>query len=393
MATTRALVLTPSTRDVSIRELPRPTPGPGEVLIRVHAIALNPIDSLYVKNPIAEQESRVIGTDFAGEVVQAGPDLSDSNDERTKAGVRVAGFLQGACSTNDRPGAFSQYIVAPYDLIWRLPEGLSFEAASAISMCGLTAAQGVFDRLGLPGPFSPGDSFPLSDRGADSPINVLIYGASTSLGLYAAQFVNASAKITGRKIRLIGAASASKHDMLRQEPYSYDVLVDYRDEDWTSKVHEVTGGDGVDYAVDCISEGVTVDKVNSTLGAKARMAVFRGPAGGRYNPENYRIKPIYGAVWEGLGMPIGYNGAIIPASPRARVFATKFFNYLGSEAEKGVVKVEANPLRLMPGGLDRVVPDGFALLGGFLVSEREKVQRDEEYMRPISGEKMVYVVE
>jgi hypothetical protein len=46
----------------------------------------------------------------------------------------------------------------------------------------------------------------------------------------------------------------------------------------------------------------------------------------------------------------------------------------------------------MPGGLEKVVPDGFALLGSGSVSERAKLARDEEYMRPISAEKLVYTI-
>lgn len=46
----------------------------------------------------------------------------------------------------------------------------------------------------------------------------------------------------------------------------------------------------------------------------------------------------------------------------------------------------------MPGGLERVVPDGFALLGSGSVSQRTKLARNEDYMRPISGEKLVYKI-
>lgn len=91
----KALILTPSTTDVSVQELPVPKPRDGEVLIRVHAVALNPIDSIYVFHPIAEQEHRVIGTDFAGVITAVGPDLSSSTDLRAKIGGRVAGFHQG----------------------------------------------------------------------------------------------------------------------------------------------------------------------------------------------------------------------------------------------------------------------------------------------------------
>ncbi|RFU80205.1 hypothetical protein TARUN_2015 [Trichoderma arundinaceum] len=386
----KALVLTPATNDVSIRELPIPEPLDNEVLIRVHAVALNPVDAIYAVHPIAEQEHRVIGTDFAGVITAVGAGLSSSSDVRAKIGARVAGFHQGACSTNDRPGAFAEYITAPYDLLWSVPDSMSLEAASTISMCGLTAAQGVFSRLGFPCPFD-GQTGTSVDSSNDI-TNVLIYSASTSLGLYAAQLVQLAARTSGRKIRLIGTASSSKHDFLRQEPYNYDVLVDYRDPDWVQKVKEATEGKGVDRAVDSISEGETVYNVHSTLNANAKMAVFRGPKGGQYDPSTLRVKPIYGAVWEGLGHEIGYNGATIPADPEARVFATKFFNFLSTAVVDEKVKLEPNPVRLMPGGLERIVPDGFVLLGSGLVSQRPGASRNEDYMRPVSGEKMVYKI-
>lgn len=279
-------------------------------------------------------------------------------------------------------------------------------------MCGLTAAQGVFVRLGLPSPFAPSSGAPsVENQDTQSPINVFIYGSSTSLGLYAAQLVHLAFLASGRKIRLIGAASAAKHDFLCKAPYSYDALVDYRDSDWPDKVREATAGGGVDYAIDCISEGATVENVHSTLGPQGRFAVFRSPGGGGFDTSRLRVKPIYGAVWEGLGVEIGYNGLsrsprpcypgllitfpgqTIPASPAARDFATKFFAFLSSGAEEGKVILEPNPLRIMPGGLKRVVPDGFTLLGGDGVTSRTTTRSELEHMRPISAEKMIYVIE
>lgn len=82
----------------------------------------------------------------------------------------------------------------------------------------------------------------------------------------------------------------------------------------------------------------------------------------------------------------------IPANPEARVFATKFFNFLSTAAADGKVKLEPNPVRLMPGGLEKIVPDGFVLLGSGLVTQRPDTSRNEDYMRPVSGEKMVYKI-
>lgn len=96
----KALVLHPPSHNVSLRDLPLPEPSVGEVLVKVHAVALNPIDSLYVFKPIATQEQRVIGTDFAGVVVEASAEIAGSSDARTTPGARVAGFLQGGMSAN-----------------------------------------------------------------------------------------------------------------------------------------------------------------------------------------------------------------------------------------------------------------------------------------------------
>lgn len=54
--------------------------------------------------------------------------------------------------------------------------------------------------------------------------------------------------------------------------------------------------------------------------------------------------------------------------------------------------LEPNPVRAMPGGLERIVPDGFALLGSGSVTSRTTLKRDEPYMKPISGEKVVYSI-
>ncbi|KAF5565374.1 ToxD-like protein [Fusarium napiforme] len=359
-----------------VEDVNRPSPSSNEILVNVRAIALNPVDELYVSSPIAAQEKRIVGTDFAGVVVEARSDISDLSDLRVKAGTRVAGFLQGASSVNDRPGAFAEFIVVPYDLVWKIPDSLTFEEASTISMCSLTAAQALFGRLGLPSPFSlaPQEMF-----GGNTKItNLFIYGSSTSVGLYAAQLARIASRVSGMSIRLIGAASSSKHEMLRNEPYSYEVLVDYRDEDWVQKVKDATNGDGVDLALDCISEGQTVYRTHETLAPSAKFAVIRGPVGGQYDPALLTVKPTYGAVWEGLGVEVGYNNAVMPANPDAHAFAKDFYCFLSQPLQSGRAQLEPNPVRLMPGGLQRVVQDGFALLGTGLEFKKSLVPNSND---------------
>ncbi|KAI8234625.1 Trans-enoyl reductase ccsC [Colletotrichum sp. SAR 10_96] len=375
----KALVLSPSKRSVSVKDIPIPSPGPREIVIRVRAVALNHVDALYADNPIATQDDRVNGSDFSGEVVQLGEGLDVVDDARVHIGARVAGFVQGACSVNFRPGAFAEYIAIEYDLTWHIPTTMSLESAATISLCGLTAAQGVFARLQIPCSFFNTRGF--SDLGLadDSPIRVFIYGATSSLGLYAAQLVRESEETSGRRVQLIGAASTSKHAMLKLEPYGYNVLVDYRDYDWVEQVRRAAPG-GVHYAIDAISESPSVEQVEQTLADRGQFAAFRSPALGGFDISQMRIKPLIGAVWEGLGVEILYQGATLPMNPESRRFTAEFYNYMGFEASSGVVKVQPNPVRLMPGGLERIASEGFALLTG---------AGDE---RPVSAEKIVYTI-
>ncbi|KAJ0131811.1 Uncharacterized protein HZ326_25100 [Fusarium oxysporum f. sp. albedinis] len=423
----RALVLTPKDKLASVQDIAIPEPGPSEILIRVHAVALNRVDWLYTANPVAAQERRVVRSDFAGEVAKVGPGLDKLNDPRVKVGTRVASFVQGgkflstsnryvyvvltsycplACSVNERPGAFAQYVCVEWDLAWHVPDIMSFEEAAGISMCGLTAAQGLFSRLQLPCPFFRTEGFGHLGLKTGNPANILIYGATSSLALFAAQLVRLSEQFSGANVNLIGVASASKHDLLRAKPYTFDVLIDYHDSDWTEQVKKLTEETGgVHYAVDAVSISPTVEQIESLLAPNGRFAVYRSPALGKYDINKLRIKPLIGAVWEGLGVEIGYHGArtiprrhfqiavmtnqllilgaTIKANPQARKFSTEFFKFLGSEAPRGKAMMESNPVRHIQGGLDKIVEDGLPLVSPNKVPG----------VRPVSAEKVVFTIE
>lgn len=433
----KALVLNAKDRTATLSTLPMPTPGPNELLIAVKAIALNPVDALYTFEPQGNS-GRIIGSDFAGLVVARGPPApppgaagspestgSNSNTNSSPSrlrrsstansslsavtvnvisrGERVAGFLQGACSVNDRPGAFAEYVVVPADLVWRIPGHLSFEEAAGVSLCGLTAAQGLFFRLGLDAPFqweddseegvlrrveSNNSSSSTSDRKddaeADDSFSFFVAGASTNVGMYVAQLVRRSAEVSGKRVRLIGAASPQNWESLRTEPYGYETLVDYHDRTWPEQVRKASGG-GVHFAYDSISEGSTVRDVSITLRQGGKMAVVRSRESGAWDTEGVLAEPIYGAVWEGLGEVVEYQNLVVRSSSAKRSFATAFYKWL---SDGGLL--HPNPVRMMPGDLDKVVGDGFVLLGTG-VSNRSH-DRIEEHMRLISGEKLVYTI-
>lgn len=385
----KALVLDAERRTANVKTVSDPRLSANELLIRVEAVALNPIDSLYVYNPLAST-GRTIGSDFAGVIDALGTGVPPTS--RLKAGDRVAGFLQGACSVNDRPGAFANYLVCPWDLVWKVGEGTRLQEASAVSLCGLTAAQALFFRMGLEVPFRwlgrPASTGRLEELEQKQPsaLSFFIYGASTSVGLYAAQLVHQSAGSSGRNIRLFGTAGQKHFMMLKAKPYSYDGLVDYHDEDWPVKVRSLTDGTGVDYAYDCISEGETVSKTCDTLAPSGKLAIVRSREGGAWTAPDLPTVPSYGAVWEGLGEVVQYQGMNLPASQEARNFAVAFYKWL---SEGG--RLKPNPLREMPGGLENIVDDGFRLLGSGAMGDRD-AKSEKAWMKPLSAEKMVYKI-
>ncbi|OTB05606.1 hypothetical protein M426DRAFT_10353 [Hypoxylon sp. CI-4A] len=343
---------------------------------------------MYTVRPIAKQDNRVVGSDFAGEVVQIGNGLLNIDGPRVQIGARVSGFVQGACSTNERPGAFADYVVTDYDLTWGIPRQMSWEEAATISCCGVAAARGVWERLQLPCPFYPTIGFDGLEAHVEEHVDVFIHGASSSLGLFAAQLVRLSEQCCNRKIRLFGTASATKHSMLSAAPYSYEFLVDYYNQDWQETISaEVPGG--VHYAIDTISIGQTVEQTDSIIRDGGRLATFRSPAAGNYDAHKLKHSPVFGAVWEALGVEIGYHGFVLPANAKARAFAAAFYEYLGSDSKTGGVKLVPNPVRIMPGGLEQIPLDGFTLLGGNLDPERHQDQ-SSDHMRPISAGKIVY---
>ncbi|RDL30174.1 GroES-like protein [Venustampulla echinocandica] len=401
-----ALVLDVPKRTATVKTLPIPSPSPTQLLVRTHFVALNPVDALYVSHPLApKSQTRIVGSDFAGTVQQLGSSIPASARESLKIGTHVAGFLQGACSVNERPGAFAKFIVVDWDLVWRVPGWMGLESAAGVSLCALTAAQGLFARLGVEAPFEWDSRNTDNERGVSEvkdnthgkngdPLKVFIYGASTSLGQYAAQLVRIAAHASGREAVLFGAASPARHAMLKVPPYSYNGLVDYREANWVEKLLEVQNGEGVQYAFDCISEGDSVRNVIKTVAPGGKMAVFRSREGKAWaaEPGELPFEPVYGAVWEGLGVEVQYQGFTVPASASAREFAVNFYGFLSSMTEEdGPLVLRPNLVRLMPGGLERIVPDGFALLGPGSMDNRD-TSRSEAYMRPISAEKLVYQV-
>ena len=100
------------------------------------------------------------------------------------------------------------------------------------------------------------------------------------MALYAAQILRLSARFSGKAIKLYGVASEARWKFLKMKPYGYDALVEYRDLHWPEQIRELTGGVGIHYAFDCISERSSVERTCSTLARNGKVAIVGSREGG-----------------------------------------------------------------------------------------------------------------
>jgi NADPH2:quinone reductase len=124
--------------NIIVGDLPTPTPSGAEVLVKVGAAALNPVDT-YIRGGANYWELPkpfIVGCDLAGVVEQVGPDA-----RRFKAGDRVWGTNQGLLG---RQGTFAEYAAVDECWLYPTPNGVSDEDAAAISLVGVTAHLGLF---------------------------------------------------------------------------------------------------------------------------------------------------------------------------------------------------------------------------------------------------------
>src|SRR5712692_9177362 len=119
-------------------DLPRPPPQAGEVLVRVAAVAVNPID-LYIRSGLVQMpvsKPFIIGCDLAGTVEEVGPQAV-----RFKQGDRVWGSNQGVLG---RQGTFAEYAAVQENWLYPTPPNVDDQAVAAVALVGITAHLGLF---------------------------------------------------------------------------------------------------------------------------------------------------------------------------------------------------------------------------------------------------------
>ncbi|KAJ3877606.1 GroES-like protein [Lentinula edodes] len=176
----KALVIESPKTPFVLKTVPIPKPGPGEVLVKIIASGLNPVDwVIQTRDYFAPRTPypAIIGFDIAGDVEEVGPGVKEISK-----GDRV--FFAPKMNSNDN-AAFQQYALAPVEFLGKIPKNLNYSQAASVSLTFTTAVYGLLPAhpvgMGLNPTFDDTVSYP--EEAA------LVIGGSTSVGQYAIQIL------------------------------------------------------------------------------------------------------------------------------------------------------------------------------------------------------------
>ncbi len=226
---------------LAVREVPTPSPGPGEALIRIGACGVNFIDVYFREGRYPAQVPFIPGQEAAGVVVAVGPDAAG-----VKVGDRVAwcGVL----------GTYAEFAVAPVARLIAIPDGIATELAATAMLQGMTAHYLAHSTYAI----QKGDT-------------VLIHAGAGGVG----QLLIQMAKYLGARV-LTTVSTEEKAALARAA--GADEVIFYTREDFAAKVRELTGGEGVPVVYDSVGK-TTFDSSLACLKPRGMMVLYGGSSG------------------------------------------------------------------------------------------------------------------
>jgi NADPH:quinone reductase len=204
---------------LDIVEIEKPSPGKGEVLIRVHAAGINYFEALMRQNRYAVTPDlpMIPGVEVAGVIEDVGEGVTAAVGDRVAVPLFAAG----------RAGGYAEHVAVDARYAIPLPDAVSFEVAVALMVQGLTALHAV-------------------RRSQPDGRAVLVTAAAGGVGLLLVQLLKRAGA------RLVIAAASSDAKLHLAQSLGADVLVNYMRTAWPAAVREATDGIGVDIAYDFV---------------------------------------------------------------------------------------------------------------------------------------------
>ena len=232
--------------------VPRPKPGPDDVLVRIKAVGVNPVDVLICTGSFGPQKFPYIpGADFAGIVEELGSNVTD-----LKVGQRVYG---SDLTAPDGMKAYAQFIAVKHNLVHPLHDNLTFSQGASLPIPYFTAYRALYHIAQA----KPGET-------------VFVHGASGGVGIAVVQIAS------GLGLTVIGTASTPEGQELAKKAGAHFIFNHY-EEDYLEKVKEAAGGRGIDLIVESIADK-NLKKDISLIRDKGRIVVVGGVTDIAINP-------------------------------------------------------------------------------------------------------------
>ena len=224
-------------------ELPEPTPGPGEILIKAEAIGVNFIDTYFRSGLYPRELPFVVGSEVCGTVAAVGDNVA-----ALAVGDRVV--------TANATGAYAEYCVAPADFSAYVPDGVAPDAVASSLLRGMTAHYLIKSTYAV----QPSDT-------------VLLHAGAGGVGLILTQWA------TSIGTRVITTASTPEKAELSRQAGAVEVL-DYPDDpaEFAEKIRDLTGGQGVAAVYDGVGRS-TFDASLASLAVRGTLALFGAASG------------------------------------------------------------------------------------------------------------------
>ncbi|MGB9687649.1 NADPH:quinone reductase [Thermogutta sp.] len=238
-------------------ELPQPQPGDTEVLIRVGAVSVNPIDT-YIRAgivPMPIPKPYILGCDVAGTVEAVGAKVT-----RFKVGDRVWGSNQGLLG---RQGTFAEYVVADECWLYPTPQTVSDREAAAIALVGITAHLGLF-----------------RDARLQAGETVFVHGGAGGVGSCVVQM----AKAVGARV-ITTAGSDEKAELCRQ--LGADLVINYKKDNEEEEIRRFAPN-GVNVWFETLREQ-NLEMAVSLLAMRGRLILMAG----RESRPPFPVGPFY----------------------------------------------------------------------------------------------------
>jgi NADPH:quinone reductase-like Zn-dependent oxidoreductase len=251
-------------------EVPDPTPGPGEVLLRVRACAINHLD-IWVRHGwpgLKLEMPHWCGADVAGEIMELGkgvsgwqsgqkvvvdPGINTMEDEFTRRGEVTLSPGYHILGEQVRGGA-AEYLAVPAHNLAAMPESLDFTTAAAPLLVSLAAWRMLIHRAGL--------------RAGES---VLVVGAGGGVNSMAIQI----AKLAGATVYVV---AGNKEKRSKAQELGANVVLDRSQVDWGREIYKLTGRRGVDVVVDNVGKA-TLDTSMKAVVRGGRIVIIGNTSG------------------------------------------------------------------------------------------------------------------